>query len=63
MKMGRALLRQKIILKHEHTEKDWYRGEQMNLLGHKYEYGRYSLRNAGILEKAKKLFKTLPSWM
>ncbi|MFZ3122613.1 MAG: tetratricopeptide repeat protein [Thermodesulfovibrionales bacterium] len=48
---------QKTILKHEHTEKDRQR-EQMNLLGYKYEYGRYSLER-GDIEKAKKLFKTL----
>jgi len=48
---------QKTILKHEHTEKDRQR-EQINLLGYKYEYGRYSLEN-GEIEKAKKTFKTL----
>jgi len=48
---------QKTILKHEHTEKDRQR-EQVNLLGYKYEYGRYSLEQ-GDIEKAKKLFKTL----
>lgn len=48
---------QKTILKHEHTEKDRQR-EQMNLLGYKYEYGRYSLER-GDIERAKKLFKTL----
>lgn len=48
---------QKTILKHEHTEKDRQR-EQMNLVGYKYEYGRYYLEN-GDLEKARKAFKTL----
>ncbi|MBI4685767.1 MAG: tetratricopeptide repeat protein [Nitrospirae bacterium] len=48
---------QKTILKHEHTEKEKQR-EQTNLLGYKYEYGRYSLEH-GETEKAKKAFKTL----
>lgn len=48
---------QKAILKHEHTEKDKKR-EQQNLIGYKYEYGRYSLES-NQLEKAKKAFKTV----
>jgi len=48
---------QKAILKHEHTEKDKKR-EHLNLVGYKYEYGRYSLEN-NQLEKAKKAFKTV----
>jgi tetratricopeptide (TPR) repeat protein len=48
---------QKIILKNEHTEKDKNR-ERQNLVGYKYEYGRYSLEN-GNLEKAKKAFRTV----
>lgn len=48
---------QKTILKTEHTEKDRER-EQMNLLGYKYEQGRYSLEN-GQYEKAKKTFRTI----
>jgi len=48
---------QKTILKHEHTEKDRQR-EQINLLGYKYEYGRYNLER-GEIEKAKKAFRTL----
>lgn len=48
---------QKAILKHEHTEKDKKR-EQQNLIGYKYEYGRYSLEN-NQLEKAKKAFRTV----
>lgn len=48
---------QKTILKHEHTEKDRKR-EHQNLVGYKYEYGRYSLEN-NQLEKAKKAFKTV----
>ncbi len=48
---------QKTILKNEHTEKDKNR-ERQNLVGYKYEYGRYSLEN-GELEKAKKAFRTV----
>jgi len=48
---------QKTILKNEHTEKDKTR-ERQNLVGYKYEYGRYSLEN-GTLEKAKKAFRTV----
>jgi lipopolysaccharide biosynthesis regulator YciM len=48
---------QREILKHEHTEKERQR-EQINLLGYKYEYGRYCLEN-GDIDKAKKNFKTL----
>lgn len=48
---------QKTILKNEHTEKDKNR-ERQNLVGYKYEYGRYSLEN-GDLEKAKKAFRTV----
>jgi lipopolysaccharide biosynthesis regulator YciM len=48
---------QKAILKHEHSEKD-RRREHQNLIGYKYEYGRYSLEN-NQLEKAKKAFKTV----
>ncbi|MEW6109742.1 MAG: tetratricopeptide repeat protein [Nitrospirota bacterium] len=48
---------QKAILKHEHSEKD-KRRENNNLVGYKYEYGRYSLEN-NQLEKAKKAFKTV----
>lgn len=48
---------QKSILKSEHTEKDKNR-ERLNLVGYKYEYGRYSLEN-GSLEKAKKAFRTV----
>jgi len=48
---------QKLILKHEHTEKDKNR-ERNNLVGYKYEYGRQSLEN-GELEKAKKAFRTV----
>lgn len=48
---------QKGILKREHTEKDKKR-EQQNLVGYKYEYGRFSLEN-NELEKAKKAFKTV----
>jgi len=48
---------QKIILKNEHTEKDKLR-ERKNLVGYKYEYGRYSLES-GDLEKAKKAFRTV----
>ena len=56
-KWGELVDVQNTILKHEHTEKDRQR-EQMNLLGYKYEYGRYSLER-GDIEKAKKLFKIL----
>jgi lipopolysaccharide biosynthesis regulator YciM len=48
---------QKAILKHEHSEKDKKR-ENQNLIGYKYEYGRYSLES-NQLEKAKKAFKTV----
>lgn len=48
---------QKAIFKNEHTEKDRNR-ERQNLVGYKYEYGRYSLEN-GELEKAKKAFRTV----
>ncbi|MEW6586516.1 MAG: tetratricopeptide repeat protein [Nitrospirota bacterium] len=48
---------QKTLLKNEHTEKDKLR-ERRNLVGYKYEYGRYSLEN-GDLEKAKKAFRTV----
>lgn len=48
---------QKTIIKCEHNEKDRQR-EQANLLGYKYEQGRYSLEN-GELEKAKKAFRTI----
>jgi lipopolysaccharide biosynthesis regulator YciM len=48
---------QKAILKHEHNEKDKQR-ENKNLIGYKYEYGRYSLEN-NQMEKAKKAFKTV----
>ena len=48
---------QKAILKHEHGEKDKKR-ENQNLIGYKYEYGRYSIEN-NQLEKAKKAFKTV----
>jgi tetratricopeptide (TPR) repeat protein len=48
---------QRTIIKCEHNEKDRER-EQINLLGYKYEQGRYHLEN-GELEKAKKAFKTI----
>lgn len=48
---------QKSILKNEHSERDRNR-ERQNLVGFKYEYGRYSLEN-GELEKAKKAFRTV----
>ena len=48
---------QKAILKNEHAEQDRNR-ERQNLVGYKYEYGRYSLEN-GDLEKAKKAFRTV----
>ena len=48
---------QKAILKHEHSEKDKKR-ESQNLIGYKYEYGRYSIES-NQLEKAKKAFKTV----
>jgi lipopolysaccharide biosynthesis regulator YciM len=48
---------QKTILKNEHAEKDKNR-ERLNLVGYKYEYGRYSLES-GDLEKAKKAFRTV----
>jgi lipopolysaccharide biosynthesis regulator YciM len=48
---------QKSILKHEHGEKDKKR-EGQNLIGYKYEYGRYSIES-NQLEKAKKAFKTV----
>ncbi|HAM52927.1 MAG TPA: hypothetical protein DCP92_20350 [Nitrospiraceae bacterium] len=48
---------QRTIIKSEHNEKDRQR-EQRNLLGYKYEQGRYSLEN-GQNEKAKKAFRTI----
>jgi tetratricopeptide (TPR) repeat protein len=48
---------QKAIIKIEHHEKDRDR-EKRNLLGCKYEEGRYSLES-GNLEKAEKAFKTV----
>lgn len=57
-KQGRwddLISQQQTILKHEHSEKD-RRREQQNLIGYKYEYGRYSLEN-NQLEKAKKALK------
>ncbi|MCL4477170.1 MAG: tetratricopeptide repeat protein [Nitrospirae bacterium] len=48
---------QRTIIKCEHNEKDRQR-EQKNLLGYKYEQGRYSIENAA-LEKAKKAFTTV----
>ncbi|MGD0884185.1 MAG: tetratricopeptide repeat protein [Thermodesulfovibrionales bacterium] len=48
---------QRTIIKSEHNEKDRQR-EQENLLGYKYEQGRYSLEN-GQNEKAKKAFRTI----
>ncbi len=48
---------QRTIIKCEHNEKDRQR-EQTNLLGYKYEQGRYGLEN-GELEKAKKAFRTI----
>ncbi len=48
---------QRTIIKCEHHEKDRER-EQRNLLGYKYEQGRYNLEN-GELEKAKKAFRTI----
>lgn len=48
---------QKMILKNEHAERNKNR-ERQNLVGYKYEYGRYSLEN-GELEKAKKAFRTV----
>lgn len=48
---------QKTIIECEHNEKDRQR-EQMNLLGYKYEQGRFSLENNNI-EKAKKAFRTI----
>jgi lipopolysaccharide biosynthesis regulator YciM len=48
---------QKTILKNEHTEKDKNR-ERKNLVGYKYEFGRYCLEN-GELEKARKAFRTV----
>ena len=48
---------QKTVIKSEHHERDRQR-EQKNLLGYKYEQGRYSLEN-GQYEKAKKAFRTL----
>jgi len=47
---------QRTIIKCAHNEKDRER-EQINLLGYKYEQGRYHLEN-GELEKAKKAFRT-----
>ena len=48
---------QRTIMKCEHTEKDRQR-EQKNLIGYKYEQGRYSVENAAP-EKAKKAFTTV----
>lgn len=48
---------QKTILKNEHAEKDKNR-ERKNLVGYKYEFGRYCLEN-GELEKARKAFRTV----
>lgn len=48
---------QRTIIKCEHNEKDRQR-EQKNLIGYKYEQGRYSIENAA-LEKAKKAFTTV----
>ncbi len=48
---------QRAVIKCEHNEKDRQR-EQTNLLGYKYEQGRFSLEN-GELEKAKKAFRTI----
>lgn len=48
---------QRTIIKCEHNEKDRQR-EQKNLIGYKYEQGRYSVENAA-LEKAKKAFTTV----
>lgn len=48
---------QRAIIKCENHEKDRQR-EQNNLLGFKYEQGRYNLEN-GEPEKAKKAFKTI----
>lgn len=48
---------QRNIIKSEHDEKDRHR-EQTNLLGYKYEQGRYNLEN-GDFEKAEKAFRTI----
>ncbi len=48
---------QRTVIKCEHNEKDRQR-EQKNLIGYKYEQGRYSLETAS-LEKAKKAFTTI----
>jgi tetratricopeptide (TPR) repeat protein len=48
---------QRTIIKCEHNEKDRER-EQINLLGYKYEQGRYHLEN-GELERARKAFRTI----
>ncbi len=48
---------QRTIIKHEHNEKNRQR-EQKNLIGYKYEQGRYSLENASV-EKAEKAFRTI----
>jgi tetratricopeptide (TPR) repeat protein len=48
---------QRTIIKCEHNEKDRQR-EQKNLIGYKYEQGRYSVENAAP-EKAKKTFTTV----
>ena len=48
---------QRTIIKYEHNEKDRQR-EQTNLIGYKYEQGRYSLES-GVLEKATKAFTTV----
>lgn len=47
---------QRAIIKCEHNEKNRQR-EQTNLLGYKYEQGRFSLEN-GEIEKATKAFRT-----
>ena len=51
------VLVQKTILKNERAEKDKNR-ERQNLVGYKYEYGRYCLEN-GDMDKAKKAFRTV----
>ncbi len=48
---------QRAIIKGKHNEKD-RQLEQTNLLGYKYEQGRFSLENSE-LEKAKKAFRTI----
>jgi tetratricopeptide (TPR) repeat protein len=51
------VLVQKTILKNERAEKDKNR-ERQNLVGYKYEYGRYCLENSDM-DKAKKAFRTV----